>query len=59
MALKSSTIIGGAGIEKRRDLDFYPTPKEVTISLILFLMEKGLIENRQTIYEPACGDGAI
>jgi hypothetical protein len=40
---------------QRRELDFYPTPPEVTHSLMGFLgLSKDII-----IYEPACGDGAM
>jgi hypothetical protein len=38
----------------RRELDFYPTPPDVTHALMLFLP---LPASR--IYEPACGDGAM
>lgn len=44
----------GGSKENRRELDFYPTPPEVTIALMDFLdLPKG------TIWEPACGDGAM
>lgn len=51
-------LTGGAGKEKRRELDFYPTPKNVTIAL----MEKfnGRYINANTvIWEPASGNGAM
>lgn len=41
--------------EKRRELDFYPTPPDVTHALMDFLA----LPPRQTIWEPACGDGAM
>lgn len=48
-------LTGGEGKQKRRDLDFYPTPPEVTMALLDFLnLPKGI-----TIWEPACGDGAM
>lgn len=40
--------------EKRRELDFYPTPPEVTHALMKFLNL-----SPRTIWEPACGDGAM
>ena len=39
---------------KRRALDFYPTPPEVTHALMLFIRL-----NRCVVWEPACGDGAM
>ena len=54
MSMKSSSIIGGAGIEKRRELDFYPTPKECTIALMDFLNLSPM-----RIWEPACGTGEM
>jgi hypothetical protein len=40
--------------KKRRELDFYPTPPEVTHALMQFLELLPC-----TIWEPACGDGAM
>ncbi len=40
--------------EKRRELDFYPTPPDVTVALLDFLE---LYPSK--IWEPACGDGAM
>lgn len=45
---------GAPGKDKRRELDFYPTPKEVTIALMDFLKLDPCL-----IWEPACGDGAM
>ena len=39
---------------KRRELDFYPTPAEVTHALMKFLSLEPCL-----IHEPACGDGAM
>ena len=47
-------LTGGQGKEKRRALDFYPTPPECTIALIEFLKLKPSI-----IWECAAGEGAI
>jgi len=44
----------GGKKDKRRSLDFYPTPPEVTIALMDFLKLKPCI-----IWECACGDGAM
>ena len=52
--LKATSIIGAGDKENRQDMDFYPTPKDVTIALMEFLELP-----RCTIWEPACGDGAI
>jgi hypothetical protein len=47
-------LTGAGKKEKRRALDFYPTPPEVTIALMDFLkLEK------MTIWEPACGNNAM
>lgn len=48
-------LTSGGNKANRRDLDFYPTPPEVTIALMEFLkLSKDII-----IWEPACGDGAM
>lgn len=53
-------LTGGQGKEKRRDLDFYPTPPEVTIALMEFLKSNvSDFRKSMTIWEPACGDGAM
>lgn len=44
----------GGKKENRRELDFYPTPKECTIALMDFLKLPS-----SNIWEPACGDGAM
>lgn len=48
-------LTGGAGKNKRRDLDYYPTPKNVTIALMDFLN----IPEGRVIWEPACGELAM
>lgn len=54
--MKQETIqlTGGNNKQDRRELDFYPTPAEVTIALMDFLKLDPC-----TIWEPACGDGAM
>jgi hypothetical protein len=47
-------LTGAGDKEKRRALDFYPTPPEVTIALMDFLKLEKL-----TIWEPACGNNAM
>lgn len=48
-------LTGGTGKEKRRDLDFYPTPSDVTWALLQFLkLPTGL-----AVLEPACGTGEM
>jgi|SRR5882762_10294946 len=50
-------LTGGAGKDKRRALDFYPTPPECTIALLHFLHDNALaFETTCTIWEPACGE---
>jgi len=48
-------LTGGNNKADRRELDFYPTPKDVTAALLDFL--KLPIET--IIWEPACGDYAM
>ena len=47
-------LTNGGKKEKRRELDFYPTPAPVTQALLDFLKHPP-----STIWEPACGDGAM
>jgi hypothetical protein len=47
-------LTGGNNNGNRRELDFYPTPKAVTIALMKFLNLKPC-----TIWEPACGNLAM
>ena len=55
--MKSSTIIGGLSNHyKRNAADFYATPPECTDAL---LHHFGWLFQGLTIWEPACGDGAI
>ncbi|MBQ9553261.1 MAG: SAM-dependent DNA methyltransferase [Clostridia bacterium] len=46
--------IGGNPEKGRREMDFYPTPEDVTTALLDFLGWKN-----STIWEPAAGDGAM
>lgn len=48
-------LTGGNFNDSRRKLDYYPTPRNVTIALLEFLQ---LPKNR-IIWEPACGEGAM
>lgn len=61
--MKSSTIAGGIGLNKRNPFDYYSTPKEVTIALLEFLKTRGIIYSTPTkpimALEPCCGEGAI
>jgi hypothetical protein len=47
-------LTGRGDKEKRRELDFYPTPSDVTVALMDFLML-----DKSIIWEPACGNGAM
>lgn len=51
---KQLQLTGGGKKEDRRELDFYPTPPEVTIALMEFLKLKPC-----KIWECACGNGAM
>lgn len=57
--IKGSTIIGGGKKENRQPLDFYPTPKNVTISLMDFLYKQDRIDKQMSVWEPACGIGSM
>lgn len=48
-------LTGKSTKNKRRALDFYPTPPEVTRALMQFLS----LPEYYTVWEPACGDGAM
>jgi hypothetical protein len=55
--MKSSTMIGGKSNQHGRNAaDFYATPPECTIAL---LDEFGWLFEGLSVWEPACGDGAI
>ncbi len=53
--LRASRIVGGNSSYKRREGDFYPTPRECTVALLDHL---GICDGAR-IWEPACGDGHI
>lgn len=48
-------ILSNASNKKRRELDFYPTPPDVTHALLSFLN----IPTNYIVWEPACGNGAM
>lgn len=50
-----SVTLANGGNKNRRELDYYPTPPDVTMALLKFL--KGNSINFNTIWEPACGEG--
>lgn len=53
-----SVTLANGGSKDRRELDFYPTPIEVTEALMMFL--KGKYElHSMSCHEPACGDGRM
>lgn len=52
--MPEAQITGGGAKSKRRKLDFYPTPPDVTHALMKFLKLK-----RSVIWEPACGIGSM
>jgi type I restriction-modification system DNA methylase subunit len=55
-----SVILANGGDQtKRRELDFYPTPPEVTHALMKFLFNSGYINEETRMHEPACGTGAM
>jgi hypothetical protein len=49
------TILANQSSKKRRALDFYPTPPDVTHALMDFLH----LHWSTLVWEPACGDGAM
>ena len=57
MKQESLQLTGGNFSGSRRELDFYPTPSNVTEALMLFLAKQGL--GVMKIWEPACGSGAM
>ena len=54
-------LTGGGDQSKRRELDYYPTPKECTHALMLFLHKNcdWFFSDPLRIWEPACGNGAM
>lgn len=55
MRQETLQLTAGGKKENRRELDFYPTPPEVTISLMEFLQ----LPTNSVIWEPAFGNGAM
>lgn len=51
----TQTLANNSVFNSRRALDFYPTPPQATLALMDFLN----IEKSITIWECACGDGAM
>lgn len=49
----ATQILGGNPTNKRSETDFYPTPPDVTETLLRVLN----LPSNTTIWEPACGDG--
>ena len=52
--MRALNLTNNSTENKRRELDFYPTPPEVTHALMCFLKLKP-----QSMWEPACGNGAM
>lgn len=52
---QASNIVGGNPKNKRRSMDFYPTPRECTDALLDFLD----LTPRTRVWECACGQGHI
>lgn len=62
--MSGQSLANAAGKDTRRELDFYPTPSEVTHALLKFLIAGGNLPDGDaaidfSIWEPACGDGAM
>lgn len=53
----ASAIIGSQQAWERKPADFYPTPPDVTHSLIPHIRD--IVPAGSSILEPACGDGAM
>lgn len=54
MKQENLQLTTGGKKENRRQLDYYPTPDEVTVALMEFLKL-----SPKNIWEPACGDGCM
>lgn len=52
--MKAANLANSSTDNKRRELDYYPTPPDVTHALMRFLCLQ-----KCRIWEPACGDGAM
>ncbi len=59
MKQETLQLTGGGDQTKRRELDFYPTPKNVTVALMNFLLAENRIDKDFRVWEPACGDGQM
>lgn len=55
----NGTILSNRSAVDRNKTDFYATPPEVTVALLDFLEDRGLITPYCTIWEPACGGLAM
>ena len=53
--MEAFRMIGGGG--KRKESDFYSTPRDVTLALLR--VESGPIRVQGAVWDPACGSGAI
>lgn len=54
MKQETLQLTGGNSNDSRRALDFYPTPRNVTVALLDYLNLP-----KMTIWDPACGDHAM
>lgn len=54
-----SVMLANGGSKDRRELDFYPTPPNVTEALMNFLLTQGYELNKLSCLEPACGSGEM
>lgn len=59
MKQETLQLTGGGYQAKRRELDYYPTPKNVTTALMDFLFQEDRIDKDYNIWECACGEGAM
>lgn len=55
----TATLANSGDKSNRRELDFYPTPPEVTKALMDFLFDNKLVTKESLVWEPACGNGAM
>ena len=55
----NGTILSNRSAIDRNKTDFYATPPEVTVALLDFLEDRGIITPYCTIWEPACGGLAM
>jgi hypothetical protein len=57
--MKNDPSMLGVSEHERRERDFYPTPEDATKVIFDTATELELVPENMTVWEPACGDGAM